>query len=78
MKKAMLNVYNKIKEEKYRARLLLQVHDELVLEVHREDLKEVAEVLKREMENVAQLKVPLMVEVQVAENWKDREEYTEN
>lgn len=78
MKKAMLNVYNKIKEEKYRARLLLQVHDELVLEVHREDLKEVAEVLKREMENVAELKVPLVAEVQVAENWKDREEYTEN
>ena len=78
MKMAMLNVYNKIREENFRARLLLQVHDELVLEVHREELKEVAEVLKREMENVAELKVPLVVEVQVAENWKDREDYTEN
>ncbi|HHU92438.1 MAG TPA: DNA polymerase I [Halanaerobiaceae bacterium] len=78
MKKAMLNVYNKIKTEKYRARILLQVHDELVLEVHREDLKELAEVLKREMEKVVELKVPLVVEVQVAENWKDQEDYTEN
>ena len=56
----------------------MQVHDELVLEVHREDLKELAEVLKREMEKVVELNCPLVVEVQVAENWKDQEDYTEN
>ncbi len=75
MKKAMINVYNKLKNVNLRANMLLQVHDELVLEVHKDDLSELAKLLKNEMENAVKLDVPLIVDLQIAKNWKEKEDY---
>lgn len=77
MKKAMINVYNKLNTVDLRAKMLLQVHDELVLEVHKDDLSELAKLLKYEMENAVKLDVPLIVDLQVAKNWKEKEDYIE-
>ncbi|MFP4661440.1 MAG: DNA polymerase I [Halanaerobiales bacterium] len=76
MKKAMINVYDKFKQVDLQVKMLLQVHDELVIEVHREDLDKVARILKKEMENAVQLDVPLTVDLQIAENWKEKQDYT--
>ncbi|MHB1653950.1 MAG: DNA polymerase I [Desulfitobacteriaceae bacterium] len=67
IKLAMLGVAERIKE--YRADLLLQVHDELLLQVSPEDLPQVARILKEEMENAFPLFVPLTVECKVGPNW---------
>ena len=77
MKKAMINVYNKLNTVDLRANMLLQVHDELVLEVHKDDLSELAKLLKDEMENAVKLDVPLIVDLQIAKNWKEKEDYIE-
>ena len=57
--------------EGWKSKLLLQVHDELVLEAPPEELAEVRELVKREMESVAELSVPLLVEVGSGKNWRD-------
>ncbi|NMA69222.1 MAG: DNA polymerase I [Desulfitobacterium sp.] len=75
MKLAMLGVAEGIKS--YRAHLLLQVHDELVLEVAPEDLPAVAKVVKEEMETAFPLRVPLKVDCKVGPNWHDMEDYFE-
>ncbi|MGI1659579.1 MAG: DNA polymerase I [Desulfitobacterium sp.] len=73
MKLAMLGVAKAI--EPYRAHLLLQVHDELVLEVAPEDLDAVAKVVREEMETAFPLSVPLTVECKSGPNWYDMESY---
>ena len=73
IKLAMLKVDRALKEAGLKAKLLLQVHDELVLEVPREELAATAEVVQAEMENAVELAVPLLVEVKVGENWRDCE-----
>ncbi|HYO30584.1 MAG TPA: DNA polymerase, partial [Thermomicrobiales bacterium] len=55
-----------------RARLLLQVHDELVLEVTEADVAETAALVRDTMQNVATLKVPLVVEVSCGPNWEEQ------
>jgi DNA polymerase-1 len=57
--------------EGWQSKLLLQVHDELVLESPPEELAEVRELVKREMESVCELAVPLLVEVGAGKNWRD-------
>ena len=69
MKIAMINVYNRLKREKLDAKLVLQVHDELIIECKLEDKEEVKKVLKEEMENAMKLRIPLKVEVSEAKNW---------
>jgi DNA polymerase-1 len=54
-----------------RARMLLQVHDELVLEAPPEELADVSALVKREMENAFPLDVPLLAEVGSGNNWRD-------
>ena len=71
IKIAMQKVVEKLKETKLDAALLLQVHDELVLEVKESDTQQVAALLKETMEKAVTLSVPLVVEVDVADNWKD-------
>ena len=73
MKLAMLGVAEAIKP--YRAHLLLQVHDELVLEVAPEDLAEVAKIVREEMEKAFPISVPLTVECKTGPNWYDMEIY---
>jgi DNA polymerase-1 len=57
--------------ERRQAKLLLQVHDELVLEAPPEEAEEVAALVKREMEGAFALEVPLVAEVGIGVNWRD-------
>ena len=69
MKIAMINVYNRLKNENLEAKIVLQVHDELIIECKKEIAGDVKKLLQEEMENATELKVPLEVEVSEAENW---------
>lgn len=69
MKIAMINVFNKLKDENLDADLVLQVHDELILECKVEQKDVVAKLLKENMENAISMLVPLKVETSEASNW---------
>lgn len=71
IKIAMINVYRRLKEEKLDAKLILQVHDELILESSVEDAQRAAELLKEEMQKVYDMKVPLTVDVHIGFSWYD-------
>lgn len=69
MKIAMINVEKALKEADVTARIVLQVHDELLVECEESDKDKVAEILKREMASAAEVKVPLEVEVDEGKDW---------
>ncbi len=69
IKLAMIKLHETLPQVSARAKLLLQVHDELVLEVPADEVEKVARVVKETMENVTKLKVPLVADVKVGENW---------
>ena len=69
IKLAMINVDKKLKESDTGAKLLLQVHDELLVECPRERADEVLMLLRDEMERAVDLNVPLKVEAKLGENW---------
>ena len=69
MKIAMINVYKKLLEKKLDAKIVLQVHDEMMIEAPLEEAEQVKEIIKKEMENAIKLNVPLIAEVSEAENW---------
>ncbi|MDG3583087.1 DNA polymerase I [Galbibacter pacificus] len=69
IKIAMLNLQKKLKEGNFKTKMLLQVHDELVFDAHKEELDTVKELIKTEMENAYKLSVPLDVEVGLGKNW---------
>ena len=71
IKIAMISVVNSLKAEGMRTRLILQVHDELVLEGPQAEAEKAAEILKNAMENAVKLKVPLTVEVHAGKSWYD-------
>ena len=71
IKLAMVNIDHKLKEGGYDARLLLQVHDELIIESHRSCAEAVRNLMKSEMENAIRLPVPLTVEIAVGDTWYD-------
>lgn len=71
VKMAMTEVDRRIKSGEIAAKLLLQVHDELVLEVKEDIAEQVAEQVKHVMENVAHFSIPLVVEAKWAKNWSD-------
>lgn len=70
MKSAMLAVYDKLKKSGLKTKILLQVHDELVLDVPFEEVEKVKNLVKNLMENVVRLNVPLKVEIKTGEYWK--------
>ena len=71
IKIAMINVYKALKKAGLKAKLILQVHDELVIDAPENEAEKAAEILKYEMENAVQLKVPLTVDVHSGKNWYD-------
>ncbi len=73
MKVAMINVYRAIKNKGLDAKLVMQVHDELVLEVADADKEECMRVVKEEMENAVKLSLPLTVDVTCGKNWLEQE-----
>ena len=77
IKIAMINVSKKLKEQNLKAKILLQVHDDLLLEVPKEEEKIVINMLKYEMEHSVKLDVPLLVEVKVGTNWAEMQTIVE-
>lgn len=69
IKLAMIRVFQRLQQEKLDSKLLLQVHDELILEVADNEVRVVTEILKQEMEEVVALSVPLEVDIKVGPNW---------
>ena len=69
IKIAMIRVHRKLKENNLRLSLILTVHDELLIEAHKEEVDMVKKILKEEMEHAADLGVPLLVDVHQGENW---------
>lgn len=69
IKLAMVNVYKELKQRNLKSTLILQVHDELILNVYKDELKEVQAIVKKEMEQVLELKVPLEVDVNLGDTW---------
>jgi len=71
VKIAMLRVDEEFKREKLESRMLMQVHDELLVEVPEKEVAKVREILKHEMETAVSLDVPLVADVGVGDNWMD-------
>ena len=71
IKIAMVNVYNRLKREGLKSKLVLQVHDELIVEAVSDEKEAVERVVREEMQNAAKLKVPLIVDLNVGHSWYD-------
>jgi DNA polymerase I len=69
IKIAMINIHNKLKTAKFRTRMILQIHDELLFEAPEDEISAVSEMIKKEMEGALQLTVPLKVEIGHGPNW---------
>lgn len=69
IKLAMINVYKRLRNEGFRSRMVLQVHDELVLDAVEEETESVKKLLKEEMESIVKLRVPLIAECNAGANW---------
>ena len=69
IKIAMIRVNQKLKKQKMKSRLVLQVHDELLIEAYEPELEAVQKILKEEMEHAAKLKVPLEIDMHTGVNW---------
>ena len=71
IKLAMIRVQNRLKAEQLKGRLVLQVHDELIVECPEAEAEQVARLVQQEMEHVVELKVPLVAEAQIGHSWSD-------
>ncbi|GAB5417362.1 MAG: DNA polymerase I [Crocinitomicaceae bacterium] len=71
IKLAMIHVAGAMQEANLKSKMLLQVHDELVFDVHKDEIDQLQELVKREMESAVEIAVPMEVEMEVADNWLD-------
>ena len=69
IKIAMINVYNRLNKEKLKSKLILQVHDELILNVKKDEIEIVKKIVQEEMMGAAELKVNLEVDMNMGTNW---------
>ena len=69
IKLAMINIYQRFEKEGFKSKMLLQVHDELVFDAHKDELEIIKPIIKDEMENAFTMTVPLDVEMGIGENW---------
>ena len=72
IKMAMINVDKVFKENNLKSKMVMQVHDELVFEVVADELEKVKEIVSNEMQNVADLKIPLLVDINWGKTWKEQ------
>ena len=71
LKIAMIKIYNILKSKHYKTKMLIQVHDELIFDIPKDEFEEVKELIKDTMENIYTLKVPLKVSIEYGKNWFD-------
>ncbi len=71
IKIAMIRVFNRLKSENMKSRLILQVHDELIVEAPKDEAEKAAAILKEEMENAVKLNVPLTADANIGDTWYD-------
>jgi len=69
IKLAMINIHKRFEQEGFKSKMLLQVHDELVFDAHKDELETIKPIIKNEMENAFTMSVPLDVEIGIGENW---------
>jgi len=65
----MINIHKKLRDENWKSKMLLQVHDELVFDVHKDELEKIQPMIKHEMENAFKMSVPLEVEIGLGKDW---------
>ena len=65
----MINIYKKLQSENWKSKMLLQVHDELVFDVHNSELEKIQPMIKYEMEHAFTMAVPLEVELGMGKDW---------
>jgi len=68
IKLAMVNIQKKLRN-RYKTRMILQVHDELIFDVASDELTEIQQIVKYEMEHAIEIKVPLLVDIGIGRNW---------
>ncbi len=73
IKMAMVDLYKKLVNGNFRSKMIMQVHDELILEVYKDELEEIKKLVVEAMELGQPFKVPLLVDVEIGENWMDGE-----
>ena len=71
VKIAMINIFNQIKKNQYKTKMILQIHDELIFEVPKYEIENVSELVKFEMENAIKLSIPLKVDFNWGPSWYD-------
>ena len=71
IKLAMINIHRRIKDEGRRAKMIIQVHDELVFEVSEDEIEQIKKLVKEKMEGVMNLSVPIIAEIHTGKNWNE-------
>ena len=69
IKKAMIDVQSEIEKQNLKSKMLLQVHDELVFDMHKEEENVLKNLVKQNMENAVELNVPIIVDLGIGNNW---------
>lgn len=67
----MINIHNRLKREKLKTRMVLQIHDELLCEAPEDEARIVKDLIRHEMENALSLSVPLKVDIGIGNNWAE-------
>ncbi|MDP3792072.1 MAG: DNA polymerase I [Candidatus Omnitrophota bacterium] len=75
IKVAMIAIQERLMKKNLSSKMIMQVHDELVFDVNKDELKEVYEIVKDGMENIIKLKVPVEAHIEVGKNWLEQESY---
>lgn len=71
IKLAMINIHNELKKRKTKTKMILQVHDELLFDAHKDEIDKLLPIIKKLMENALPLKVPVVVDAGIGDNWLD-------
>ena len=69
IKIAMININSEFKKQSFKSKMLLQVHDELVFDVHNSEKDRIQDIVKTTMESAVKLKVPLKIDLEFGKNW---------
>lgn len=69
IKLAMINLHNEVKKNKMKAKMIMQVHDELVFDVPKDEVEKLKPIVEKNMKEALKLKVPVIVDMNTGENW---------